>query len=363
MANSEQLARLKDSVAVWNVWRRSNPYEPIDLSDAELTGAYLTGADLHGANLVRATLEGTKFSWADLSRADVTDGDLEQANLHRAYLAGTDLTRARLVGAELTQSYLRESQLSEANLYGADLGAADLTGADLAGADFTQVRTYMTVFGNLDLSRVRGLDAVDHIGPSVVGTDTIFRSNGQIPEAFLRGAGVPDALITYMASLVGQPLDYYTCFISYSSNDEPFAVRLHADLQAKGVRSWFAPEDLKIGARIRTGIDEAIRIYDKLVLVLSEHSIASQWVEAEVEAALAKERKSGKTVLFPIRLDDAVMRQEGGWAAFVRTRNIGDMRGWKDHDAYQRAFDRLLHDLRSEQPVPPSPEPPMESGR
>jgi hypothetical protein len=50
-----------------------------------------------------------------------------------------------------------------------------------------------------------------------------------------------------MKSLTGAAFDFYSCFISYSSLDEPFALRIHADFQVAGVRCWFAPEDLKIG--------------------------------------------------------------------------------------------------------------------
>jgi len=101
------------------------------------------------------------------------------------------------------------------------------------------------------------------------------------------------------------------------------------------VRCWFAPEDLKIGSRIRPSIDESIRIYDKLLLVLSEYSVASQWIEQVVERALARERKENKVILFPIRLDKAVIGIEEGWPAFIRnTRNIGDFTRWKRHDAY-----------------------------
>ncbi|HEV2423412.1 MAG TPA: toll/interleukin-1 receptor domain-containing protein [Terriglobia bacterium] len=104
---------------------------------------------------------------------------------------------------------------------------------------------------------------------------------------------------------------------------------MHADLQQAKVRCWFAPEDLKIGDKFRTRIDESIRLYDKLMVILTENSIASPWVEEEVEAALEKERKSGKTVLFPIRLDDAVIETDQAWAASLRrTRHIGDFRKW-----------------------------------
>ena len=95
-------------------------------------------------------------------------------------------------------------------------------------------------------------------------------------------------------------------------------------------------------------IDESIRIYDKLIVILSENSIRSPWVEEEVEAALEKERKQDKLVLFPIRLDDAVMETAQAWAASLRrARHIGDFRAWKVHDQYQKSFDRLLRDLKA----------------
>ena len=79
----------------------------------------------------------------------------------------------------------------------------------------------------------------------------------------------------------------------------------------------------------------------------------SLWVEDEVESALEKERKAKergeeRTVLFPIRLDSAVMDTDAAWAASIRrTRHIGDFTEWKDHDSYQKAFDRLLRDLKA----------------
>ena len=139
---------------------------------------------------------------------------------------------------------------------------------------------------------------------------------------------------------------FYSCFISYASTDQAFAERLYADLQNKGVRCWFAPEDMKIGDRLRPRIDETIRLYDKLLLILSKTAVASQWVEAEVEIALARERQQKMTILFPVRIDNTVMTLETGWSALIRnTRNIGDFQGWETHDVYQQAFARLLRDL------------------
>jgi hypothetical protein len=113
----------------------------------------------------------------------------------------------------------------------------------------------------------------------------------------------------------------------------------------KGVRCWFAPHDLPIGGKILDEIDAAIRLRDKVMLILSEHSIKSDWVEDEVTKAFEEERKRSGVVLFPIRLDDAVMDTNEAWAAKLRARNIGDFCKWKHHDAYQTSLERVLRDL------------------
>ncbi|MBZ5525184.1 MAG: toll/interleukin-1 receptor domain-containing protein [Acidobacteriia bacterium] len=215
-------------------------------------------------------------------------------------------------------------------------------------ANLTSCAIGKTNFGTVDLSEVKGLATIHHAISSSIGVDTIYLSAGKVPEVFLRGAGVPDNFIKFMHSLAGNAFEYYSCFISYSTKDQGFADRLYADLQAKGVRCYLATEDLKIGDPFRQRIDDAIRRYDKLLVVLSETSVASTWVESEVEAALERERAAeGKTVLFPIRLDEAVMKTSQAWAADIRRkRHMGDFSLWQDHTSYQKAFQRLLRDLQ-----------------
>jgi len=119
-------------------------------------------------------------------------------------------------------------------------------------------------------------------------------------------------------------------------------------LQQQSVSCWFAPHDLRTGDKIRTKVYEAIGNNDKLLIVLSERSIKSLWVEEEVEAALDREHQlSGTFMLFPIRLDETVMQTTRAWAIVVRQRFIGDFRQWQDDTAYQRALQRLLRDLRT----------------
>lgn len=50
------------------------------------------------------------------------------------------------------------------------------------------------------------------------------------------------------------------------------------------MRCWYALKDMKIGDKIRPTIDRSIQSHDKLLLILSERSIGSDWVESEVEA-------------------------------------------------------------------------------
>ncbi len=321
-----------------------------NLRRANLVHTYLTDADLTGADLSSAFLALANLQCAYLASAQLRDANLHCADLRRADLTGADLTGANLKNAALHSAKLRRANLTRSDLTEALLDDADLSGADLTGADLTGASCNLTVFANLDLTMTVGLDRIEHLGPSTLGSDTLFRSKGKIPEVFLRGCGVPDSLIQSLPLILNsmEPIQFYSCFISYSSKNQDFAERLHADLQAKGVRTWFDREDFKIGDKIRHGINEAIRVHDKLMLVLTEHSIASDWVEGEVESALEREQREKRTVLFPLRLDDAVMETSVAWASHIRrTRHTGDFREWENNTAYQIAFARLLRDLKS----------------
>jgi len=141
------------------------------------------------------------------------------------------------------------------------------------------------------------------------------------------------------------PGTYHTCALSYATEDQEFAEKLHTDLQQEGVSCWFAPHDLRTGDNIRTQVYEAIGNNDKLLIVLSEHPIEIPWVEEEVETALDREHQQpGTLMLFPIRLDEMIMQASKAWAIAVRQCFIGDFRQWNDETAYQRALQRLLRD-------------------
>ncbi len=191
------------------------------------------------------------------------------------------------------------------------------------------------------------------IGPSGIGIDTIYRSQGKIPERFLRDAGVPDTFLDYMHSLVGQPIRYFTCFISHSHHDQRFCDRLYTDLRSHDVPSWYFPEDATWGKSVWGEIDRSIKVYDKLVVVCSEHSLQSHAVQREIERALQREDREGKHILFPLRLDNYLFEEwEHERKADVISKVVGDFRGWnRSAEKYNTAFQKFLKALKAQEEI------------
>lgn len=341
----ELLDLIRESVDTWNHWKQHNPNALVDLSDATLVEKRLKGIDLSRAKLIHSDFCKSDLRNADFQKADLTRADLSGADLRGANLAGADLRYARL-----SQADLGNADLTDTYLLGAALNGARFIRADLSGADLSEAVLVGCVFGDTNLTDAV-LEEAKHYGSSILDHQTVINS-GDLPVSFLRGCGLPDLLIEYYPSLLQQPIQFYSCFISYSEPDDEFAQRLYNDLQGHGIRCWRWKEDARWGRTLMDEIDKAVRLYDKLVVICSEHSLQSMPVIREIERALQREDRlfqkgEESEVLFPIRIDDYIFSEwEHHRKADVTAKYIGDFRNWKDHDAYQKALNRLIGSLR-----------------
>lgn len=337
-----------------------------DFRGANLKGANFNGALLDGANLRNADLHGGDLRTAKLVRVDFSRADLRVANLSRVDLRGSDLRGADLSGANLSRSSLLSASLHEADLRDADLSLVNLCGANLtdtrlSGANLTGATVGGTVFADLDLRPVRGLEALRHLSPSTVGTDTLTRSCGRLPEAFLRGCGFSPlevlaaryhdpslskdaaaALHLEMEALraASRP-QRRRVLISHSQQDDPFVEELRSLFTGRGVHCWVAAHELKGTLRERQS-KLAIQHDVALLLVLSEHSVQSDWAEHELRLARKLEKDLGETVLFPLSLDDHWKTPMWRILEQLDARDVMSFADWREAPAMRAQFEKLL---------------------
>ncbi len=424
MANKEHLEILLRGVEEWNDWCKNHlgiranlegaKLQGANLQSAKLYGANIKGADLQSAKLQSAKLHGAKLQGAKLQGAKLQEASLHDANLQSAKLHGADLQGAKLQNACLQDADLRGAKLQGANLYGAKLrdanlkdaslqgarlhgaklqGAnlqsaklygANIKGADLEDANLQEAFLLDTTLATIDLTQCRGLQEVIHVGPSAIATSTLERTAAGLEqdpsqrgavETFLRGAGVPEDLLTaWFAFRIANPIEFYSCFISYSHADKSFARRIFADLQARGIRCWLDEHQLLPGDDIYDAVDRGIRcsqaplmgswledeigkalekekllqkercvrgirLGDKVLLCCSEASLTSRWV---------KEQRLRKAVI-PLNLDGYLFDgwQDGRGTA-IRKRLAADFTGWESDNAkFEEQFERVVKALRT----------------
>jgi uncharacterized protein YjbI with pentapeptide repeats len=248
---------------------------------------------------------------------------------------------------------LNQANLSETNLSQANLSGADLNGADLSGAS-----CWNTLFSYVDLSEVKGLEAVKLLGRSFVDIHTLYLSKGKIPEIFLRGCGIPDEFIAYVPSLTGKAIEFYSCFISYSHSDKDFARRLFDTLQGRGIRCWLDEKQIKPGHDIAQEIDRGIKYWDKTILCFSKSAMTEKWwVAFEMKKALAKEqdlmRERGQHVraIVPLDLDGYLLGDYAGeYRSEIMSRSVASFKGYEsDISIFDREVERVIEALRTDE--------------
>lgn len=89
-------------------------------------------------------------------------------------------------------------------------------------------------------------------------------------------------------------------FLSHNKEDKPFVKQLARDLENHGVKCWLDEAEINVGdsliEKIRSGLDEV----DYVAVILSPNSIASPWVQREVDVAMNQEIKGKRVKVLPI---------------------------------------------------------------
>ena len=366
MANKRQLKLLEQGVEDWNKWRTTNRNRKIDLSEININDGDFEGINLSGANLEGAVLTNSKLKSADLSNANLTScslfssdlrmanlngadislGYLNGANLKEAQIRNADLSHAYLVGAslehaDLTRSKLRQACLIQADFSGALLHATEIVRSNLLEAIFTSATMAETVLTQLDLSTVVDLEWVVHNAPCHIDDFTLGK--GKLPEAFLRGCGLPDRVIQVLVEAKRPKKSPALCFISYAEADVEPAIRLHDSLQSSGIRSWMISEKSKSIENLITENGQLNRLFDKLLLIVSKNSLSSDWIEEEVKATMTAEQAEEDEILLPIAIDDSGADFESDWfGELKKNHNIINFSSWNQKGEFVRKLGELL---------------------
>ena len=286
---------------------------------------------------------------------------LSGAKLGDAKLVNTDLTNAVMIGADLIRSNLSGATLQRTALFEATLFQTNLTNTRFDGA----ILGYTLFQECPTLHKAVGLANIHHFHPCTLDAPTLRANIAFLPDTFLQGVGYTQEEIQNLRAVYSQAIQFYSCFLSHTDQDAEFTDRLRSDLQAKNVTCWHYRYDIPIGSYWREEIGQAIKVYDKLVLVCSEHSLVRKGVVEEIIEALEyqdKPRHKNRKKIYPLRLDDFIFNKEMeafakqqvvkgewgvNWLPKLKAIQMADFRQWKNHDAYKREFDKLLKALKA----------------
>jgi uncharacterized protein YjbI with pentapeptide repeats len=386
MANGKQLAILNKGVDEWNKWRAENPLAEIDLTRAalylndfdiewsssdypeldEILSTYIIGVDFRHVNFSNARITSANLDGANLCRSKLNFSDLRYSRFTKANFVQANLSGANLCAAELTGAQFYETNLENADLSGTTLKSVNFNRANLIGVKFENAEFSNTVIDNIDLGKANQLERTLHYGPSTIGSNTLKYSKGKIPIEFLRGCGLSDweiesarlynpelsaseinEILYRMYDLrATQAIQINPLFISYSHTDGKFVDAMEELLNKKGIRFWRDVHKATSG-RLEKIIDLAIRQNPTMLLVLSENSVKSDWVEHEARKARELEKETGRDVLCPVALDDAW--KDCRWPERLREQimeyNIMDFSKWRDEEEFGRKFAKLVEGL------------------
>ena len=108
-------------------------------------------------------------------------------------------------------------------------------------------------------------------------------------------------------------------FISYSQKNEEYAEDARHLLKSEGIGVWMAPYDIPAGSKYAYVINDAIQKCSCMLLLLSEQSQESEWVEKEIERAV-----NYKKPIISMHLDESELNS--GFSFYLGNQQIVPIR-------------------------------------
>ncbi len=98
-------------------------------------------------------------------------------------------------------------------------------------------------------------------------------------------------------------------FISYNSADEVLASALNTALEHKGIKTWFAPSDIKASDHYAGNITSGIESCNLVLLIASESSLGSRDIQLLGSQEVVKEiqlAQNNRKSIIPVKIDSAI---------------------------------------------------------
>jgi hypothetical protein len=135
----------------------------------------------------------------------------------------------------------------------------------------------------------------------------------------------------------------FDVFLSHSSVDKPWVIKLKDDLLSYGVSVWLDRDEIRPGDLFGKALEQALNNSRAVVLIVSPEAITSGWVEEEYYRALAL----AKTRPTPVHIIPLILR-EAELPGFLQSRNWVDFR---DETTYAQSLWRLVWGITGEKPA------------
>lgn len=114
-------------------------------------------------------------------------------------------------------------------------------------------------------------------------------------------------------------------FICHSSADKEMAEHLAKDLMSKGVDTWFDKWEIMPGDSLRRKIEQGISESSHFIVLLTQNSLRSEWVQTELDAAMVRKIENECkliSILYRIQTEEVPLTLKG--SRYIRIDTIDD---------------------------------------